>query len=88
MKIMTLKGVHPPKEGITLSRKRPISLISLQMSKGHPFAEKAKKSPSKPLKSESSQHAISIGPRSPAPTIPEQPKTTFPHILEPHPAST
>ena len=88
MKIMTLKGVRSSKEGITLSRQRPISLITLQMSKGHLFAKKAKKSPPKPPKSESSQHAISTGSRSPAPTVLEKPETTFPHIPEPYLAST
>ncbi|KAL0007313.1 hypothetical protein SO802_008815 [Lithocarpus litseifolius] len=57
MKIITLKGVCPPKEGTTLPRQRQISLISLQTSKGHSSTEKAKKSPPKPPKSESSQHA-------------------------------
>ncbi|KAK9986783.1 hypothetical protein SO802_031734 [Lithocarpus litseifolius] len=53
MKIMILKGVRPLKEGTILSRQRPISLISLQMSKSDSSAEKAKKSPFKTPKSES-----------------------------------
>ena len=57
MKIMVLKGVCPPKEGTILLRQRPISLISLQMSKSHSSAERTKLSPSKTPKSESSQHA-------------------------------
>jgi len=84
MKIIILKGVCPPKEGTTLPCQRPISLLSLQMSKGHSSTEKARKSPSKPPKSESSQHATSTRQRSATFTVPiEQPETTFPHISEP-----
>ena len=69
MKIMTLKGIRPSKEGTTLLLQRPISLIFLQMSKGHSSAEKANKSLSKPPKSESSQHATHTEQRSTTPTI-------------------
>ena len=58
MKIMILKGVCPLKEGTTLPSQRPISLLSLQMSKGHSSTEKARKSPPKPPKSESSQRVV------------------------------
>ncbi|XP_075650453.1 uncharacterized protein LOC142621016 [Castanea sativa] len=88
MKIMVLKGVRPPKEGTILLHQRSISMISLQMSKSHSFAERAKHSPSKTPKSESSQHATPSEHRSAAPTIPGQPETTFPHIPEPQSTST
>ena len=88
MKIMTFLGVCPPKEGTTLPRQRPISLHSLQMRKGHPSSEKAKKSPSKPPKSESSQHTTRTGQRSVALTVIKQLEIASPHILEPQPAST
>ena len=39
MKIMVLKGVHPPKGGTPLLHHRPISLVSLQMSKSRSLAE-------------------------------------------------
>ena len=58
MKIMILKGVCPLKEGTTLPSQRPISLLSLQMSKGHSSTEKATKSPPKPPKNESSQRVV------------------------------
>ena len=84
VKIIILKGVCPPKEGTTLPRQRPISLLSLQMSKGYSSTEKARKSPSKPPKSESSQHATPTRQRSTAFTVPlEQPEIAFPHIPEP-----
>ena len=47
MKIMLLKGVHPPKEGTILVCQWPISMMSLQMSKSHSSAERAEQSPSK-----------------------------------------
>ena len=37
MKIMVLKGVRTPKEGTILLRQRPISMMSLQLSKSHFF---------------------------------------------------
>ena len=85
MKIMIFKGVCPPKEGTILSRQRPIYLISLQRGKSHLLAKKAKKSPSKTPKSESSQHAIPSTQRSVTPTILEQTETAF---LEPQSTST
>ena len=35
MKIMVLEDVRPPKDGKTLVRLRPISMVSLQVSKSH-----------------------------------------------------
>ena len=87
MKIMTLKGIRPPKEGTTLLLQRPISLIFLQMSKGHSSAEKANKSLSKPP-SESPQHATHTKQRSTTPTVLEQLKTAPLHTLKPQPTST
>ena len=83
MKIMVLKGVHPPKEGTILLRQQPISLISLQMIKSHSFTERAKHSPSKTPKSEPSHHTTPFEQQSVAPTISEQPETAFPHIPKP-----
>ena len=57
MKVMVLKSVHPPKEGTILLRQGPISMMSPQMSKSHYSIERAKQSPSKTPKSNSSQHA-------------------------------
>ena len=57
MKVMVLKGVFPPKEGTILLRQRPISMMSPQMSKSHSSIERAKQSPFKTPKSNSSQHA-------------------------------
>ena len=88
MKIMTLKGIHPPKDGTILLHQGPISLHSLQSSKGHSSAKRAKKSPSKPLKSESSHHASPIGKSSVAPRVSKFPETASPHTPKPHPSST
>ena len=88
MKIMTLKGICPPKGGTVLPRQGTISLHSLQKSKGHSSAERAKKSPSKPLESESSHHASPIGKSSIDPNVSENLETTSPHIPKPHPSST
>ena len=79
MKIMVLEGVHPPKDGTILLHQRPISMMSLQMSKSHPSTERTKHSPSKTPKSDSSQHATPFGHRSAIPTIPEHPEIAFPH---------
>ena len=57
MKVMVLKGVFPPKEGTILLRQQPISMMSPQMSKSHSSIERAKQSPSKTPKNNSSQHA-------------------------------
>ena len=88
MKIMTLKGIHLPKDGMVLSRQGPISLYSLQSSKVHSSIERANKSPSKPPKSGSSSHASPIGKISVAPSVSKLPETSSPHNLEPQPSST
>ena len=53
MKIMVLKGVRPPKDETILVHQRPISMVSLQMSKSHSSAEREKQNPSETPKSES-----------------------------------
>ena len=88
MKIMTLKSIHPPKDGMVLPSQGSISLYSLQSSKVHSSTERAKKSPSKPLKSGSSSHASSTGKSSAAPSVSKLPETSPPHTLEPQPSST
>ena len=88
MKIMVLKCVHPPKEGTTLLRQHPISLVSVQMSKSHSFTEQEKQSPSKTPKSDPSPHATPSGHRSAAPITLGHPKTTFPHTPKPQSTST
>ena len=85
---MTLKGIRPPKDGTVLPRQGLISLHSLQKIKGHLSIKRAKKSPSKPLKSESSHHASPIGKSSAAPSVFEHPEIASPRILELHPSST
>ena len=87
MKIIVLNDVHPPKEGTILLHQRPISLISLQMSKSHSSTKRTKHSPSKTPKSESSQYTTPSKQRSTAPTILEQTETEFPHSLEPQSTS-
>ena len=52
MKIMVFKGVHPLKDGKILVRHRPISIVSLQMSKSH--SSKVPKSESFPYATPSS----------------------------------
>ena len=88
MKIMTLKGIRPPKDGTILLHQGPISLHSLQSGKGHSSAKRAKKSPSKPLKSESSHHASPIRKSSVAPSVSKLPETASPHTPKPHSSST
>ena len=88
MKIMVLKGVRPPKDGTTLLRQRPISLVSLQMSKSHYSIELGKQIPSKTPKSDSSPHDTPSSHRSAAPTTPGHPKTAFPHTSKSQPTST
>ena len=46
MKIMVLKGVHPPKEWTILPPQRLISMLSLQMGRSQSFVERTKPSPS------------------------------------------
>ena len=79
MKIMTLKGIRPPKDGMVLPCQGPISMNSLQSSKGHSSAERAKKSPSKPLKSESSNHASPFGKSTTAPNVSKLPEIASHH---------
>ena len=88
MKIMTLKGIHPPQFGTVLPSQGLISLHSLQKSRGHSSTERANKSPSKPLKSKSSHHASPIKKSSAASSVPEHPETASPHIPKPQPLST
>ena len=90
MKILTLKGIHPPKNGIVLPCQGLISLHSLQSSKVHSYAERAKKSPFKPLLSGSkiSSPACPIGKSTAAPSVSKVPKTLPPYTLEPQPSST
>ena len=52
MKIIVFKGVHPPTDGKILARLRPLSMISLQVSKSHS---------SRAPKSESFPHATPSG---------------------------
>ena len=87
LKIMTLKGIHPPKDGMVLPHQGPISLYSLQSSKVHSSNERAKKSPSKPLKSVSSSHASLIGKNSAAPNVSKLPETSPPHTQKPQPST-
>ena len=87
MKIMVLKGVHPPKDGTILLRQRPISLVSLQMRQSHSFAEREKQSPYKTPKSESFPHATPSGHCSAVHTTPGHLETTSPHTLEPQSTS-
>ena len=82
------QGHPPPKDGTILLHQRLISLHSLQSSKGHSSAKRAKKSPSKPLKSESSHRASPIGKSSVAPSVSKFPETASPHTPKPHPSST
>ena len=88
MKIMVLEGVHPPKDGTILLHQRPISMMSLQMSKSHPSTERTKHSPSKTPKSDSSQHATPFEHRSDASIILGHLETAFPHTYKPEPTST
>ena len=88
MKIMVLKGVCPPRDGTILVRQRPISMVSLQMRKSHPSAEREKQNPSKTPKSESFPHVIPSSHGSAAHTTTGHTETTSPHILEPQTTST
>ena len=88
MKIMVLKGVHPPKDGTILLRQRPISMMSFQMSKSHSFTKWGKQKPSKTPKSDFSQHFTPSRHRSVAPSIPRHPEIAFPHIVELQSTST
>ena len=88
MKIMVLKGVHLPRDGMILVRQRPISMVSLQMSKSHSSVEREKQNPSKTPKSESVPHVTPSGHGSATHTTPGHIKTASPHIPEPQTTST
>ena len=88
MKIMVLKGVRPPKDGTILVCQRPISVVSLQMSKSHSSTKQEKQNPSKTPKSESLPHATLSGHGSAAHTNRRYTKTASPHTLEPQSTST
>ena len=85
MKIITLQGIHPLKNGTVLPRHGMISLHSFQSSKVHSSTKRAKKSPSKPPKSgsQTSFPASPIGKSSAVPSASKLPKTLPPHTLEP-----
>jgi len=88
MKIMVLKVVCPPKDGTILLRQCPISLVSLQMSKSHSFAEREKQNPSKTPKSECFPHATPSDHRSATHTTSGHTKTASPHTPELQSTST
>ena len=74
MKIMRLEGVHPPSDGKIILRPRPISIITLHVSKSHS---------SKTPKIEPFSHATPFGQDSATPVhtitvspIPSEKKTT------------
>ena len=73
MKIMVLKGVCPPRDGTILVLHRPISMVSLQMSKSHS---------SKVPKSESFPHATPSCHGSATHTTPGHTETASPHTPE------
>ena len=83
---MVLNGVRSPKDGTILIHQRPISLVSLQMSKGHSSTEWEKRNLSKTPKSESFPHATPSGHCSTTYTTLGHTKTTPP--LNPKPQST
>ena len=76
MKILLLKGIHPPKDGTILTQQGPISLQSLKSSKFHLSAERTKKSASKPPKSESKTLTLETTSRqsTTAPSSSQQPE--------------
>ena len=84
MMILTLKGIHPSKNGTVLPRQGSISLNSLQSRKVHSSVERAKKSPTKPplSGSKTSSPASPIGKSSAAPSVFELPETLPPYTLE------
>ena len=83
MKIMVLKGVHPPKEGTILLRNDQYPWCHSNWARVIFFAERAKQSPSRTPKSDPSQHATPFEHRSPAPIILGHPETIFSDTLEP-----
>ena len=76
---MVLEGVRLPKDGKTLVRLHPLSMVSLQASKSHS---------SKAPKSESFPHATSSGHNSATHTTPVHTETTSPHTPELQTTST
>jgi len=82
MKIMVLKGVHPPKDGTILVHQCLISMESLQMSKSHSSAKWEKQNLSKTPKSESLPHATLSGHGSATHTTLGHTKTASPHTPE------
>ena len=88
MKIMVLKSVRSLKDGTILVCQRPISVVSLQMSKSHSSTKQEKQNPSKTPKSESLPHATLSGHGSAAHTNRRYTETASPHTLEPQSTST
>ena len=82
MKIMVLKSVRSLKDGTILVCQRPISVVSLQMSKSHSSAKQEKQNPSKTPKSESLPHATLSDHGSAAHTTPRHTETASLHTLE------
>ena len=72
-----------PKDGTILVRQRPISMMSLQMSKSYSFAKWEKQNLSKTPKSESPPHATFSGHGSATHTTPRKIETASPHTPEP-----
>ena len=77
-----------PKDGAILVRQRPISMMSLQMSKSYSFAKREKQNLSKTPKSESLPHATFSGHGSATHTTPRKTETASPHTPEPQSTST
>ena len=88
MKIMVLKGVRLPTDGTILVRQRPISMISLQMSKSYSFAKREKQNLSKTPKSESLPHATLSDHGSATHTTPRKTEIASPHTPELQSTST
>ena len=88
MKIVVLKGVHPPRDGIIIVRQCPISMLSFQMSKSHSSAEQEKKNLSKTPKSESIPHVTPFGHGLVTHTTNGHTKIASPLIFEPQTTST
>ena len=76
MKILLLKGIHPPKDGTSLPRKGRITLQSLMSTKFHSSIERAMKSFSKTPKKESKTLSLAnpIRKSTTAPSSSHQPK--------------
>lgn len=92
MKILLLKGLHPPKNGIVLPCQGLNSIHSLQSNIVHSSVEKAKKNVSRAPKNESKTLTL-FAPTSKcssAPNFSQQPeaKAPSPRPLEPKPSQT